>query len=475
MPFIGTIWGLSACKKHTSVTLDQSKRTEADLIKDSVYYYYSLYSLWGDMLDVDLNNNHAFTDAYTSPDDVLIALKNLTPYYPGYGGGIDRFSYLESTDVSGLQASGEEEVGAGFGVFITIGAVSNSMAYPIVYFVEGGSPAADAGIKRSDIVLSIEGGDDLGIPVSCNLGNCQITDEPRYQSVLNILLSAMDGSTLRLKTQDALGTERDITLVSRSYEIDPIVASTVFSYPEKQIGYLALSSFEDISVQAPFRNHLNAVFQDFEQAAIGDLILDMRYNTGGYVDAAVYLANKIINPAGNGELMYTYKVNRYLLDHPETVDYIFDDVFFDRNNDLNINTLFVLVTDITASAAELLINVLKPYMHVVLIAENEGTFGKPVGFFKQEIMGQTALWAASFQLINSRGEGSYWDGIDANIKGVSDYIFKDFGDPEETMIQAAIQRARLGVAQRKSMMTTNTPVQFKMRVVNEVPFRNMRK
>lgn len=474
---IGTIGLFSACKKHISVTPDQSSRSDADLLKDSIYYYYSLYSLWGEMINPDINMDYAFIDAYSSAADLLNALKGKTPYYPSYQGGIDRFSYLENIEASGLRAEAGTNPGQGYGLYISIGAVTEEVAYPVIYFVEGGSPADQAGLKRSDIIVSIGEGVDLSIPVSCTTGNCQVEDDSQYQAVLNTLLDAMDAPGMHLKVQGNDGSVRDVDLFSQPYEINPIVADRVFIYPEKKIGYLALSSFEDIAGESAFKTNLDQRFHDFEQASVGDMILDLRYNTGGYVDAAAYLANKLINAAGEDALMFRYQVNTYLSSHPETLGYAFDDVYFQRSNNLQLNTVYILVTDITASASELLINVLRPYMHVVMIAEHAGTFGKPVGFFKQDIMGKTALWAASFKLVNARGDTDYWDGIGADIRNVPDYIFKDFGDPEESMIAAAIRRARYGNTSVRSIGPTSASVSGKLKIqmVNKLPVGMMLK
>lgn len=434
----------SACKRAEFPDPEVVQRSQAELIKDSVFYYYTRYSLWAGMLDQHANADYVFSDSHQTPQDVLDALKRATPYLPAYGGSIDRFSYIKNTDASGLQAEGPNEPGSGFGLFISIGAVTNERAYPVIYFVEGGSPAARAGLKRSDIVLSVNGSKDLGIPVSCGSQGCHIIDETRYQQVINILLEAMDLAEMDIEVRRSNQSRASIQINSQLYQVDPVISDQVFAFPQKRVGYLALSSFEDISPGSGFREKLDRVFESFEHSGVQDLILDLRYNTGGYVQAAEYLANKIISPAGEGALMYSYVVNDYLQKHPGAVDFHFQEVRFDRSNNLRLNSVYVLVSDITASASELLINVLRPYMHVVLVAEHEGTYGKPVGFFKQEIMDELVLWAASFKLVNARGETDYWDGIGADIRNVTDDIFRDFGDPEELMTATAIRHSRGG-------------------------------
>jgi hypothetical protein len=91
-------------------------------------------------------------------------------------------------------------------------------------------------------------------------------------------------------------------------------------------------------------------------------------------------------------------------------------------------------------------------------------------------MGETALWAASFKLINSRGESDYWDGINADQRNVTDYIFADFGDPEESMLSAALTQSLGGQKPSATMSTFKKAVKTrKTRIaqVNAIPQTNM--
>src|SRR5690606_1424596 len=124
---------------------------------------------------------------------------------------------------------------------------------------------------------------DLSIPVSCEIQGCQVLDQKVYQAVINKLLAAMEQPSMRLKVQHGDEPESEITIASTRYDVNPIIQDTVFSFPEKSIGYLALSSFEDLSEGAINRVRLDQVFADFEHHQASDLILDLRYNTGGYV------------------------------------------------------------------------------------------------------------------------------------------------------------------------------------------------
>lgn len=418
-------------------------------LKDSIFHYYKLYSIWSDNIIPEDKAVFSFTDAYSSPADVLTALKKTTPFHAGYNANIDRFSYLE--DISNIDGPADDiGMNRGFGLFVSLGAINEKTAYPIIYYAEGGSSAAQAGIGRSDVILGIDDDQDFSVPVSCESGGCRFLDDKIRQTVVNKLLAAMEQSSMRLKVRHTDGKESTIMISSTPYEVNPIIKNKVFLYPAKAIGYLALSSFESVPEGKANRSRLNQVFDSFEQNQIRDLIFDLRYNTGGHVSTVEYIANKTVGATADKGLMYKYILNTYLSQPNSLPGESFDEVSFQRNNKLDLSTVYFLVTDVTASASELLINVLRPYMNVVIIAEHNGTYGKPVGFFRQKIMGKTGLWVASFKLANARNQTDYWDGIGADQRNVADYIFRDFGDTDETMLSAALNHS-LGKASSSAL------------------------
>jgi len=456
-----------SCKKEMLPISEGNERAADQQLKDSIFHYYKLYSLWSDNIMPEDKALFSFTDSYASPVDLLTALKRTTPFHAGYNASIDRFSYLE--DMSKIGSSPDDiEVNRGFGLFVSLGAVNENFAYPIIYYAEGGSSAAQSGIRRSDVILGIDDDQDFSVPVSCESGSCKFTDEKIRQAVVNKLLAAMQQSSMRIKVRHTDGNESTKSISSTPYEVNPIIKNKVFLYPAKAIGYLALSSFEAVPEGKANRSRLNQVFDDFEQNQIRDLIFDLRYNTGGHVSTVEYMANKIIGATADRALMYKYILNTYLSQPDNLPGESFDDVNFQRRNNLNLSTVYFLVTDVTASASELLINVLRPYMNVVIIAEHNGTYGKPVGFFRQEIMGKKGLWVASFKLTNARNQTDYWDGIGGDQRNVRDYIFRDFGDAEEDMLSAALNHSlgKAGSSARASARSDRGQAEKMTRIEN---------
>ena len=113
---------------------------------------------------------------------------------------------------------------------------------------------------------------------------------------------------------------------------------------------------------------------------------------------------------------------------------------FGTNHPLNLNRVFFIVTGSTASASELTINNLRPYMTVQLVGRT--TYGKPVGFFDIDI-NKYKLYIPEFETKNSSGQGGYYTGM---LPGSTDYpgysaaddVTKNFGDVTEGLLASTL-------------------------------------
>ncbi len=462
-----------SCKKDPSRISSPPKpvepvdnRTESQKIRDSIYFYYKQQSYWESSIDV-FKPISTLTDSYSSNQGLLNYLMGETPvkndyeYHKDYNGPLDRFSFIE--DISGSSGnSGKADTYDGFGLFVIFeSSAANAPLY--IGFVEGGSPADKAGLKRGDKITSLNGNSNI------TYSNFSYVNNQLNKTHLDLVVLRDN------KTSIEVGIDSD------EYEIYPIVKDTVFTVADKKVGYLAYSSFEELSYDngsfTKMRTELERIFTKFATNNIKDIILDIRYNGGGYVSTASYLANKVINSAGNNKLMFSYDLNKNLQSE-RTGNGDFKDVYFRKNNSTEIENVYFLVSDYTASASEILISVLKPYMNVEIIAETSSTYGKPVGFFPQDIMGKINLWAASFKVVNAANYSDYWDGIEATKKNVLDDISKDFGNATESMTAMALAHIETGVYPAKSpsarigARTTNTS-NAKPQPVNKIRERNL--
>lgn len=461
---------LFSCKKDITKITSPPKpeppvasRTDDQKLKDSVYYYYKEQSYWTESIGT-YDPISSFTDKYNSYDNVLTALMQQTPVHAGYNGPIDRFSRIEDISSESSSRAKRADLADGYGIYLTFARV-NGTVYLYAYFIEGGSPAESKGMRRGDRIIEVNGNTDMS------------------ENNTDFIQAALDGSKLKLKV---LRDAKEVTvpeMTYTSYDINPVTKDSVLTVNGKKYGYLALSSFEEMTDDGgnstAMLNDIDQAFSNFENNNVSELILDFRVNTGGYVSTAIYLADKIINSSGNNKLMLSYDMNKNMQKYKTGRGAQFADVMFSkRTQNLEVKKVVFLVTDYTASAAEIVISVLKPYMDVKLVAEKSATYGKPVGFFRQDIMDKIGLWAASFKIINASGYSDYWDGIPADIRNVTDNVTLDFGNTKENMIAAALNYLSTGsltasAREARSSTTLNSSFNTPLKRINNLRERDL--
>ncbi|MDP9046784.1 MAG: S41 family peptidase, partial [Bacteroidota bacterium] len=272
---------------------------------------------------------------------------------------------------------------------------------------------------------------------------------------ISMTLKKFDGSTLTVTNMNAA-----------SYTVNPVLKDSVYTTTNgHKVGYIVFNSFTSDANADP---KLNAAFDYFTAQGVTDLVVDLRYNGGGYVSTAEYLDNLIVPASKNGTLMYnTYYTDNMangtdpLLKHqvrknPSNgslynygqFDYSVaaNAVNFAKQRSLNVTRVFFIVSGSTASASELTINNLRPFMDVQFIGRT--SYGKPVGFFDIQINKYT-MYTPEFSTKNSAGQGDYYDGFNpgtTGYPGVNDFDdpTKDFGDPTEGLLAHALHYVTVG-------------------------------
>jgi C-terminal processing protease CtpA/Prc len=174
---------------------------------------------------------------------------------------------------------------------------------------------------------------------------------------------------------------------------------------------------------------LTSAVQTFVQQGASELVLDLRYNGGGDVATSRDLASLIAGARVAGQTFVQLRYNdknqasnqTYAFNAPST-------------SIPNLPRVFVIVTGSTASASELVINGLKPFMNVVLIGST--TYGKPYGFAPYDYCG-TTYNAVNFDAVNSAGVGGYTSGFEPTCP-VADDLDHPLGDPNELDLKTAL-------------------------------------
>lgn len=413
-----TTFGLvTSCKKEiatekpaeTPPPVVQPEPLSDAKLKDSALIYTRDLYLWYKQIPSAFD-----PQAHADPDAVMKAIRAYSTE-PGSGTPADRWSYaVKKTEWDnrsmGLNMStSDTDTDFGLDVFFR---VQGDLR---VRNVEKESAAGLAGVRRGWRITKINGNTNI------NTSNANFIVTGVYES---------SSSTFTFQKPD--GSTVDLTLKSTGYRTQPVILDSVYTEGSKKVGYLVFNSF--LGDTTSIYNNLQAVFNRFSQAQVNELIVDLRYNGGGYVTVQQKLANYIINSTYNGQVMMTEQFNDKYTRFNRTLR-------FSKLGSVNVNRVSFIVSSSTASASELLINNLKPYMDVRLVGPSK-THGKPVGYFPLPV-GEWYIFPVSFRTINKNGEGNYFAGIPLN-NTVTDGIDKDWGDRSEAALSLILNGLRTG-------------------------------
>lgn len=452
---VSMLFGIS-CKKDSVQPADDGRDAEKEiLLRDSTYYYSLLFSLWEDELPqpkADSQGNadlKAFTNPYKTSEEVLDALRKYATD--------DRFSFVDraGTVSEEIQQGVYKETGA-TPIYITfIDENNNSETNLYIKFVQKNSPAEKAGLKRGMKIVSIDGDTKLDYTTD------EKQDFKNFYKVIN------GEGTINLVVQAADENKtKNISVSGAAYNIEPITINKIFTVNGKKVGYLFYSSFVNVAGSSGPNSYYTGLvnaFKEFETANIDELVVDLRYNGGGSTNSAELLANLIAPTSVAKGKMYDYNVNKHLREagwvDNSNPDAPFQSVNFNKTNSLNLPRVYFLGTSGTASASELVMNVLKPYMDVEIITTNSrGTYGKPVGFFGYPVVDEYAdLYITSFQMINKDGFGDYFDGLKGSKTDAYDGFLTQLGEENESLLSSALNHIANGTyAKKASVRSTKT-------------------
>lgn len=438
---------LNACKKtDTTSTIPNVvvppvvTATEKDLLADSVYLYSKEVYLWHSVLpsyDQFNPRKYEVSDELTSAENVMNAIRGLEP--------LDRYSFVITTaESSGLQTGSSED----YGFFIKAAALDRALPYDSVHwfvsYVYNATTAAAAGVQRGWYINKING-------TTINYDQASV-------NILNdIFFGTSSNATFEFTKPDGSIVTTDLS--KTDFTANSVLYDTVYNSTDgsKKIGYFVFNQF----FGAPSRAELANVFSGFQQKGINELIVDLRYNRGGSTETQDTLANLIAPLAANNQMMYQYVFNDSLQADKfpllkrkygysnGSFTTINNTVPYQKAGNLNLNRVFFIVTNSTASASELLINNLRPYMDVKLVGDT--TYGKPVGFFPIDIFNY-AIYPISFKTVNSAGSADYYNGF-APDKLTPDGVNYNWGNVNEPSLASALNYITTGTFGRASNAT----------------------
>ena len=399
--FLVSFFVLVSCENHVATLCTQES------VNRQAFAYLKDWYLWYEHLP-------AVNPAdYESLDKMIAAVK-----YREGDKLIDRFSYA-------VKKTEHEDYYAGkrYGMGMSMQRDENNDIF--ITLVYPGSPAGEAGLKRGQQVIALN-----GVTVGELDENAAYNKEHRGEDGFeektdwnNVYNAENKGEAVVFKVLEE-GEEFETTVVLDDYIGMSVLAYKVLENDGVKTGYIHFKSFINSS-----EGELNEVFAHFKEENVEQLVLDLRYNGGGLVKIARQLVNLIAGEKVKGDeiikLIYNNK-------HPEQNTSYKGEVL--KNSLSDIKKVAVIVSSGTASASEMVINSLTPYVEVSLIGST--TYGKPVGMNSRDICDQTIV-PITFKYANSQDYGDFFLGMEADC-AANDDIRHDFGDEMEEELAASL-------------------------------------
>lgn len=383
---------LASCKKDETITPTDTEIT-AKQARDVLYTIMNSDYYWYDLMP------SVTKEDYGDPYELLEAMR----YKP-----LDYWSFVADYDEF-IAAMGGEFVGHG----IRIGIDDSDKARIAMIYRE--SSLYKEGVRRGWIIKSVNGTDIAPIILSGNSTAYNNVMGESKAGITNVFVFQLPG-----------GTEKTISSTKTSFTYNSVIYYDTLHLSSGITGHLIFDSFLSTSVDS-----LTKAFKFFSDHGAKDLVLDLRYNPGGYSNVAIALASFIAgNTVSTSDVFLKLEFNKKKTN--ENVSYTFKNTPYP----MNLTRLAVITTRSTASASESVINGLRPYMNIVTIGDT--TSGKPVGMGGWEYLKKYLFYPVTFKNVNKNNEGDYFDGLPPDVL-IADDITHDFNDRNELCLKEAIQ------------------------------------
>ena len=380
---------LVSCKdQDDSIALREYDFEIEDFIWEALNTYYYWQDTVPDLADNRFNSQKSYASFLSRSNE------NQEQLFESLLFDKDRFSWIVS-DYTALENQ-LRRVYTTSGMMIGLARIGESNdLFAYVRYVLPGSDAAAKNIERGDLFLSVN--------------NEQLTID-NYRDLLSSDVELFSIQLAQISDQTVTPTGISVDLVKSEIQENPIKITKLIELNNTKIGYLMYNGFV-----ADFDNELENTLAQFQTQGVNQLIVDLRYNRGGRTSSSIKLASMITGQF-SGEVFAQTQHNNKLSSYNE--DYLFEATAVQ----LKMDRLYVISSTETASASELLINGLSPYIDVILIGDN--TTGKNVGSYSiydwidnEGNVNPRHTWAMqpiTLKIANSEGFADFESGLQAD-------------------------------------------------------------
>ncbi len=324
----------------------------------------------------------------------------------------DEFSHFADSAIN-------TSYGIGYAVLRDPLEIQKSKVYALVLFVEPGSPAAAAGLKRGDWITKIG-------KYNISLSNYGYLDRGETTTVQTSKI-VLDEQSMEYVWQDGDTLHMDVatTLSPRDVYID-----TVYVQRGRKIGYLAYNRFSQEG-----KDETVAAMERFKQQGVTELIIDLRYNCGGSISVAAQLASMIVPSTNVGDAFCSLKYNAFNSEQDTVYKYV-------QSNTLSLDKLYIISGGATRGAAETFIGALQQtigYNNAIVVGEK--TVGQNFATQTYESPYNFSITPVTAFVENVDGESMYPGGIIPNysINELADfYKIYNLGNTQEYVLYNVI-------------------------------------
>ena len=364
----------NGCKKSGDDEDPNIIRIETDLeISDFIWKGLNQYYYWQESV-VNLSDSKKENES----DYAYYLSQNTNPetFFNSLLHPDDNFSWIvdDYIELENMLQGIDNSDGMEFGLYLEC---NDQNIFGFVRYVQKGSDAESKGVKRGMVFSDING-------TRLNRDNYR---DLLYNQANNTYTVKFSQISYNQNNQCAniIPGQEDITLVKSRIVKNPIHISKIIEIQGQKVGYLMYNQFVGVveSEGKNYNSELNNVFSNFLSNGINDLVIDLRYNPGGRISTSINLASMITGQFNN-QVFAKERWNSKLMNYwdensPESLLNRFTNKLSNNESifSLNLDRVFVLTSARTASASELLINGLDPYIDVIHIGDF--TVGKNQG------------------------------------------------------------------------------------------------
>lgn len=465
----GTIIYVTDANNSGNATISTSLPTidNKKYVNDWIYENMSIYYYWNTKIpkspDYSLTPDKFF-------DSVLFKYSATNP-------GGDRFSWIQEDYTELLKSlSGVASDEIGFDYIFAWADQAKTHYYAIVTYAKLGTDALAKGINRGRFVTKING---------------QNITAQNYKTLFGgtgtKTLSMADWKWNATDQKYYLTNSPDVTIsMHKDFAENPVYLDSVYTIGDKKIGYLTYNFFarDKDDDSHDYDKLLMATLEGIKAKGATEMVLDLRYNSGGAVSSAIALASALVKNRSTSNILVTSEYNSIVHNELQkeygtnyNKEYFIDKITKGTTTVVNIPAmnlprLYVLTGNYTASASEFVINGLKPYMDVILIGET--TYGKNVGsitiYEENDSKNKWGMQPIIVKYLNSKGESDFTAGFKPNHEidefGDNLYLYQ-FGDTKDPLLNKAIAlitgttlstRASIPVTDTRSIKTEDNVI-----------------